>query len=216
LSRSTVKEPAKGILLEDPISEEGSSEEVPQGKAQASTETQAASGHTNPHLQVEGNKMRKSGPSLNLVKEQFHVFTWLNAFNDAQGSGTTSSVVGARYMSPSTRSLELEEDLKEIDTFLNQKTSLTDRLTYRRCPFQQRTELYKLLTKEGKDITAMNDSTQTQRELYENKVDILNAADLFFQFFLPASFQGPTVGKYWGSLFQLLEVRVLGPFSMVD
>jgi hypothetical protein len=210
LVRYTVKEPMKGILVEDPISEEGSSEGFPPETTKSQAKPQASSSNSSSNLQVKDPKKKKSSRSPEVSKNDFHVFIWLNEYSDGNNSSTTSPIGGMMPMPSPIKTQDLEDDLEEIDTFLSQKTSLNDRITYRSCPFQKRNEVYRLLSKERRDITAATDSSQDQREMYENKVDILNAVDLIFQFFFPPKFQGPTVGKYWGAVFQLLKVCVTG------
>jgi hypothetical protein len=45
-----------------------------------------------------------------------------------------------------------------------------------------------------------------RQKKYEDRADLVNAAEIMFQFFLHSRFDGPTVGKYWGALFRLIAV----------
>ena len=197
----------KGILLEDPISEGSTTGVSDTTILPKSTDPQASS---TPSLQVKDHRRPKtsSNRSSDRVKEGFHAFAWLNAYNESYSASPDPPTVSESYISPAVENKKLDEDLKEIDDFLGHKTNLNDRLTYKDCPSRNRTELYRLLSKERKEVTAGNDTNQTQRKRYETKVDILNAAESLFQFFLPSNYQGPTVQKYWGALYRLLEACV--------
>lgn len=100
----------------------------------------------------------------------------------------------------------LEEDLGEIDRFLTRRTSLADQLSYRACPRATRQGVYDTLAKDTASITDAFWKDDKVRKTYETKVELVNAADLLFRFFLPSRFKGPTVGKYWGALDRVLKV----------
>lgn len=102
----------------------------------------------------------------------------------------------------------VNEDLGEIDQFLAHMTKLNQRLAYQGCKNRKRQDLYNMLTKERQELNNSTGKGFKRRKSYENKVDFVNAADLMFQFFLPSNFDFPTVGKYWGALFQLMAVSV--------
>jgi hypothetical protein len=62
--------------------------------------------------------------------------------------------------------------------------------------------------KEKQELKKSRGRGLERRKSYGNKVDLLNAADLMFQFFLPSNFDGPTVGKYRGALFQFIAASI--------
>jgi len=48
---------------------------------------------------------------------------------------------------------------------------------------------------------------------YEERVDIINAAEVVFAFFLPSDYQGPTAEKFWGAIRFLIEVSMPSYFA---
>jgi hypothetical protein len=208
-SRSNIKEPAKGILLQDPISEEDSNKDAADPTFSPNTPDPQTS--STPSLRVEDHRRSKPDISADRVNDGFHVFTWINAPDGSRFSSPGPPAVNVNQGSPNVEDQELEEDLKEIDDFLRLKTNLNDRLTYRACPLSQRIAVYKLLAKERNELTTGNDTditNQDRRKRYETKVDILNAAELILQFFLPPQSQSITAQKYWGALYRLLGVCI--------
>ncbi|RFU26987.1 hypothetical protein B7463_g9343, partial [Scytalidium lignicola] len=201
---STAKEPPKGILLEDPTLEAGESKDTAEPTVSLKDpDSQPAS---NPSLGVNDIKRPKttSKQSSRGPKEEFHIFSSLNGNNRYIASLDPPSMT-INSGSPDMDTEELCEDLKEIDEFLTNKTNLNDRLVYKNCPTRDRIELYKFLSKQRKEVTEGKDIDRGLQKRYETMVDILNAAELLFKLFLPPGFQGPTVGKYWGALYRLLE-----------
>lgn len=149
------------------------------------------------------------------LDHSFHVFVWLNlcdnnvATNEQVEEPRKSTVRPDKTDSGGLqRPVEqlLEADLGEIDRFLTRRTSLTDRLSYRACPRVSRQEVYDMLTRHRTNITDATGKDHKLRETYEKEVEVVNAAELLFRFFLPSCFEGPTVEKYWGALDRLLKV----------
>lgn len=149
------------------------------------------------------------------LDHDFHVFVWLNMCDDnvatkeqVKESRTNTVKLDRIDTGGLQRPVEqlLEEDLGEIDQFLTRQTSLTDRLSYRACPRVSRMEVYNMLAKHRARITGATGKDHKFREIYEKEVEVVNAAELLFRFFLPSCFEGPTVGKYWGALDRLLKV----------
>ncbi|KAF4437381.1 hypothetical protein FACUT_5763 [Fusarium acutatum] len=79
----------------------------------------------------------------------------------------------------------LEAQLDAAETFLTCDTTYTDRKAYKTC-------------KEA-----------TRKECYDYLVDIFNAVDIVYSFFLPTNFQGPMVGKFWGAVRSITELTML-------
>lgn len=134
-----------------------------------------------------------------LGSSSFHVLTWLNTAQINQ-SGRISNV----------NVQQLEEDLEDMDYFLSHKTTLVERIAYKECPQVSRLKVYSLLEQEERTLveSAAKEQKQDERKphIYELRVDIVNAAESIFQFFLPSLFEGPTVLKYWGVIHQFLVV----------
>ncbi len=164
---------------------------------------------------------------INLA-DGFYVFTWLNAHPTSMQSppiiqkpaepqrstsrGRMSSSAGFDFvpiprpeMQWAVDEKEVRSDLKEVDDFLNSKSTVSDCVMYRETPNISRKEVFDALVKKKQkmlDATEKND--QEKLKVMENKATILAAADQAFQFFLPSKFEGPTVEKYWGAIYQLL------------
>ena len=131
---------------------------------------------------------------------------WLKNGNDASRGGVT-------IVTPESRYPQVERDLQEIDEFLNSRTNLNERLSYRSCPTKRRRDVYSMLNDERNEITTEADTDEKKRVRYKTRVDILNAAASIYQFFLPVPVDGPIISKFWAALHQILEVRV--PFQLV-
>lgn len=171
---------------------------------------------------------------INLA-EGFYVFTWLNAhptsmqsppvqtpaaFSPLQRSNSRNrspSSVGVDWTPPVRAEMiwavdeeDIRSDLKEVDDFLNSKSTVSDCVMYRETPLVSRQEVFDcLIRKKQKLLDATEKNDQEKLKVMENKATILAAADQVFQFFLPAKFEGPTVEKFWGAIYQLLFVSTL-------
>jgi len=213
--RPNTKEPAKGILHEDPISEEGSTKDTTDRTSDNSDSKRSS----RPSLRVRDQRRSKSDVSPHGNKDGFHIFTWSTPTDESRNTSPAPPAVNISQDSPNVEGPKLEDDQKEIDDFLRLKTNLNDRLAYRACPLSKRIELYKALAKERTELssgTGTDQPDQNRRKRYETKVDILNAADSIFQFFLPSDLQSMTAQKYWGALYRLWEVRFLNSrFNLV-
>ncbi|SCV31580.1 uncharacterized protein FFB14_03465 [Fusarium fujikuroi] len=97
----------------------------------------------------------------------------------------------------------LEAQLDAAETFLTCDTTYTDRKAYKTCKEASRKECYDYLVElSGRIEEAESDSL---RRAYEERVDIFNAVDIVYSFFLPMNFQGPMVGKFWGAVRSITE-----------
>ncbi len=186
--------------MEDPVIEEDESESSGISKTEIH-DAKRVSGPSSSSLKISNihGPQKAPAPMLDSRKSEFSVFGWLNSYDE--------SLRGAvKIIPPEIQYQQLEQDLREADDFMNHKTNLNEKLTYRACPVKTRLEVYRMLVEERQDITAEPESDQTKRKKYETKVDILNAGESLFQFFLPRNSVGPSIGKFWGGLFQILEV----------
>ncbi|CCT63521.1 uncharacterized protein FFUJ_01259 [Fusarium fujikuroi IMI 58289] len=101
----------------------------------------------------------------------------------------------------------LEAQLDAAETFLTCDTTYTDRKAYKTCKEASRKECYDYLVElSGRIEEAEGDSLQ---RAYEERVDIFNAVDIVYSFFLPMNFQGPMVGKFWGAVRSITELAML-------
>ncbi|PCD45437.1 hypothetical protein AU210_000871 [Fusarium oxysporum f. sp. radicis-cucumerinum] len=101
----------------------------------------------------------------------------------------------------------LEAQLDAAETFLTCDTTYTDRKAYKTCKEATRKECYDYLVELSGRIEEVE--SDSLRRAYEEKVDVFNAADIVYSFFLPTNFQGPMVGKFWGAVRSITEVTML-------
>jgi hypothetical protein len=105
---------------------------------------------------------------------------------------------------------QLEADLVRMDRYLSHKTRFSERITYSDCPRISRSEVYRFIEQEGRAMaTSVSEDPkkdEKRRMNYERRVDLTNAAEFIFQFFLPSEFEGPTVLEYWGAIHRILVV----------
>lgn len=154
-------------------------------------------------------------PNIDL-NDGFHVFTWLNmekpTFTTTAGtSSLTPESSGARQgrkMTAKINEKDLYADLEEMDRFLAHKTGLAESLAYKQCQPRTRSEVYDWVMKQGSHMDESKTKDEKKLKSYENKVEIVNKTEGLFQFFLPRNFDGPTVGKFWGAVYQLLTVGI--------
>ncbi|KAG4265862.1 hypothetical protein FPRO03_01146 [Fusarium proliferatum] len=108
----------------------------------------------------------------------------------------------------------LEAQLDAAETFLTCDTTYTDRKAYKTCKEASRKECYDYLVElSGRIEEAESDSL---RRAYEERVDIFNAVDIVYSFFLPVNFQGPMVGKFWGAVRSITELAMLDVYGSKD
>lgn len=127
------------------------------------------------------------------LHQSFHVFTWLETVLVCTGTVT-----------PWVDSEALNKQLKEVDDYLCKGTSFTDKKAYQDCEESTRSSLFGYLEKQGAEIEKMKNSS-SKRYGYEERIDIFNAADVVFRFFLPPDVEAPTVKKYWGAVSALIQ-----------
>jgi len=136
------------------------------------------------------DKTAVSAPNSPNTAHSFSVFTWLKL-----DRGDPRIAVA-------------QAELTRVDKFLRENTRTRDQLAYTECPEATHEELRSILTHLAieRKILDMDDSAKVRVAL-EDRIDIFNAAIIIFEYFLPLQFSGPTVGKFWGSLKVLLDVR---------
>ena len=96
----------------------------------------------------------------------------------------------------------LKTQLKTADEFMLQKTPFSVKMAYKDCKDSTREEVYNYL----KELAADFENDEADKHSYEERIDVFNAADLLFQLFLPPTFNGPTVGRFWGAIARLVKV----------
>jgi hypothetical protein len=130
------------------------------------------------------------------VNDTFHVFTWME--NVQLGSTDTSD-------------LDVEAVVKQLqvaEEFLLGSTTMRERRAYHMCPPSSRQLIHAYLEDRGQERDSSADDKPKKKQDYEDRVDVYNAAELVFRFFLPWRFDkdAPTVGKFWGAVQCLVGV----------
>ncbi|CAD6445946.1 79cbdec4-4d36-4b36-bb97-543955684f77 [Sclerotinia trifoliorum] len=144
------------------------------------------------------------------VSHDFHVFNWMNTQIDMPNSARTAKDSKASNLVAGVNEILLHSDLQEIDDYLMQKTNISERLTYRACPSHTRKQFYDILHEVESKIQA----DQSLRATYELQVELANAADTLFEFFLSPQESGPTTEKYWGPLYEIIIAML--PYGLIQ
>ncbi|KAI1765348.1 hypothetical protein GGR53DRAFT_270001 [Hypoxylon sp. FL1150] len=130
----------------------------------------------------------------NGVDNNFHVFTWLDAAeNETNGTEPDGETLVAH--------------LQEIEDYVLSSTAMRDRNAYNTCKSSSQVSVHAYLKEKGLEVESAEEESQEKQE-YESRVDLYNAADIVFSFFLPQWIgkDTPTVRKFWGSIQSLVEV----------
>lgn len=138
---------------------------------------------------TQENVSERWKPTPDAEKDYFHVFGWLRSI---------TTVTGERVDG-------LETQVREVHDFLSSKARPSDRNAYQACPEATRLETIEYLQQHRTWTEAGKDKRQKQR--MSDRIDIYNACELIFRFFMPLEFSGPTVGKFWGAVHRLVQVR---------
>ncbi|KAM5383633.1 hypothetical protein ACJZ2D_001870 [Fusarium nematophilum] len=103
----------------------------------------------------------------------------------------------------------LEAHLDAAERFLAVETTYSNRKAYKSCRGATRKECYGYMKSlaDGVEKSASDDV----RRSYEVKIDIFNAADVIYTFFLPIAFEDPTSSKFWGAVRSMIELSILNP-----
>ncbi|KAI1465730.1 uncharacterized protein F4812DRAFT_110004 [Daldinia caldariorum] len=124
---------------------------------------------------------------------KFHVFSWLE-IGENEGDGIMPYNVE-----------QLTTSLREIEEYLITSTGMRDRSAYRNCEISSRRSVHAYLS-QGSGIEKAEE-LDWQKNEYEKRVDLYNAADIIFDFFLPqyVDESTPTIGKFWGAIDSLVQ-----------
>ncbi|KAK4168267.1 magnesium transport protein cora [Cladorrhinum sp. PSN259] len=138
----------------------------------------------------------KSEPDLEMARQPptFAVFLCLPGVQSPDSGATDQPL--------------LEEIFAELDDWLLNQTAYTDRRAYNDCPEDSRVGVYTRLAFEGQMLTDPDQPCPSppQRQDYERRVDLFNAADRLFRFFFPPDSEVPTVRKFWGAIRLLVQL----------
>lgn len=127
------------------------------------------------------------------VNDRFHVFSWLE----------TVLTTGDANSQVQVESLRIQ--LQEVEDYLKNSTSFSDRRAYQDSQVATRPSCFRYLREQG-GLTEEFKKQPRMKQDYEDRIDIVNAADIVYRFFLPLGFDGPTVRKFWGAINLLVQV----------
>lgn len=110
-----------------------------------------------------------------------------------------------------SRAMTARAELGRIDQFMRKITRKSDQRVYNECPEATptgiRAELERLAAKAN--LLELRERSRLRVDLRE-RIDTFNSVVVVFTYFMPLSFVGPSVRKFWGSLKLLLDVS-FGP-----
>lgn len=177
--------PQRGRLLPD-IASKG------KGNMQSSTSTAHEDTSTKPGTAGDG------GSSSATVE------TTDGRFTNANGFAIFTCMTGVSTPN-SDDSVEdaLLEQLVEIRDWLLYMPSFGDAKAYKSCTKDTRASVRRYLEKRAAELSSVESQgrkdQRAQRD-FEDRIDIFNAAETIFAFFLSLDFDGPTVRRYWGAV----------------
>jgi len=122
--------------------------------------------------------------------DKLHIFTWLE-FSTPTGNLSSQEDFESVSM-----------QLQEMDDFLRKEVTRLDRHAYQACPEGARLDSLTYLEEQS---LVVKRNSHLKRD-FEDRVDVFNAAEIVFSFFLPLEATGPTVGKFWGAIRRILQV----------
>ncbi|KAK6948222.1 hypothetical protein Daesc_009986 [Daldinia eschscholtzii] len=130
---------------------------------------------------------------------KFHVFSWLEMDENEDNDGVPDIEA-------------LTKSLQEMEDYLLKSTSMRDRNAYRNCKLSSQGYIYAYLKSQGLRIENLEEKGW-QKNDYEQKVDLYNAADIVFSFFLPQylGIDKPTIGRFWGAVDSLIQISEPDP-----
>lgn len=126
--------------------------------------------------------------------DKFHVFCWLEPISTKPGDRNSK-----------LQNETVRTQLQEIEDYLMNSTGFSDKRVYQDCPSATRLSCCAYLS-EWNDAPEKFKKRPRMRKNFEDRIDILNAAELVYRFFLPQDFDGPTVKKFWGAINVLIQV----------
>ena len=185
-SRTPPQPPARGVLKSLVKDDD---EDKDKAKGTAEEERKPKSSLKPPNKGKEPAKP-KSPTVSEPEDDRFHIFCWLKSF-------TTMGEVASQEQADA-----LWQQLQEMEEFLTKETSRIDRQVYQSCYESSRAACLKYLEQQA--VAAKKNPSS--KRYFENRVDILNAAEIVFRLYLPLQSDGPTVKKFWGAIYRLVQV----------
>lgn len=144
----------------------------------------------------QGSKRNSAGVLPESVNSEFHVFTWMDI---ARPQGVKSAALNYN---------KIIEQLTQAEDYLSTSTTWAQRKAYKACRDSTAQKVHAYLEKRGKDFDNVAEGDDERRNGWAAGVDLYNAAEIVFSFFLPKRLSGdaPTVRKFWGAIESIIEV----------
>ena len=172
----------------------------------------------------------------------FYVFAWLNSHpttmlspplfcsplerSQSSRHRSSSNPSGVREDPPAPKPTpeiqwrveeqDIKDDLKEVDDFLKNRSNVGDRIVYQECALGSRDSIVEQLTRVKTKLMSAEKVNPEKLKILGTKEAIAAAAVQIFQFFLPITFEGPTVQKYWGAIESIILVTIFNQRYMAQ
>ncbi|EFQ35288.1 uncharacterized protein GLRG_10432 [Colletotrichum graminicola M1.001] len=156
----------------------------------SNTNGQSSGANVQPLKPSSGNRMSFPPGRPSKASDVFHVFSWAEATRPSPMEGPNFIV--------------LQRQLSEVEEFLTAETNGPDRRSYLEGETSTRNEVHLYLEQLATDMHST--PTTWKKQEYEDRIDIFNAADSLFRFFLPPLFDGPTTDRFWGAVMNLVRI----------
>ncbi|KAK2060271.1 hypothetical protein LY76DRAFT_676820 [Colletotrichum caudatum] len=161
----------------------------PVAQSLSNTDGQSSGVNLQPLKTSSGNRMSFPAGRPGKSSDMFHVFSRAEATHPGPMEGPNFII--------------LQRQLSEVEEFLTAETNGPDRRSYLEAETSTRNEVYLYLEQLG---TGMHSTPSAwKKQEYEDRIDIFNAADSLFRFFLPPLFDGPTTERFWGAVMNLVR-----------
>jgi hypothetical protein len=188
--------PQRGILKNSP-SKEDKAEEAEKEETDKKLKPPDRKDSANPTPEASSSK---TDPVQ--ADDQFHVFTWLEDVQHFTGGPL-----------PQIDNEALMKQITEVDKYLSEGTGFSDRKAYKDSRRTMRSVCFAYIENMANKVQKDAEHAPWRQDQFEDGIDIVNAADIVFSFFLPATYDAPVMWKFWGAIRELIEVR-LGVFSV--
>ncbi|KAM0139403.1 hypothetical protein ACHAP3_003173 [Botrytis cinerea] len=141
--------------------------------------------------------------------DEFHLFNWMNTQIDVAVTPSLTRSSTTRDVASINETL-LHDDLQEINDYLLQKTNINEKFAYKASPRHSRKQFYDILFEVESKIQA----DQSLQTTYGLQVELANAAEVLFRFFLSPQDSGPTTEEFWGPLYEIIVAML--PYGMIQ
>ncbi|TGO84528.1 hypothetical protein BPOR_0494g00040 [Botrytis porri] len=144
-----------------------------------------------------------------LYSDEFHVFNWMNTQIDKSITPDLTRSSAACKVTGINESL-LHDDLQEINDYLLQKTNINERFAYKASPRHPRKQFYEILY----EVESKIQTDESLQATYELQVELANAAEVLYRFFLSPQDSGPTTEEFWGPLYEIVVAML--PYGLIQ